>query len=83
MSNYPAQWQRQPYPQNWIITERETEIEYENTMLIEMHSEIARLQERVRFLEEQRANPSNAFWGQIVFDVFVAFGFLSLAVWLL
>lgn len=79
MNNYPANnnWQ---YTRNYEVT---TETEYENQMLVEMYAEMARLQERVKYLEQRQTNPSNAFWGQVIFDICIGFCLAGLAVWVL
>ena len=40
--------------------------------------EIIRLQEQVFALERAQTRPDNAFWGQLIFDIALAVGFLWL-----
>lgn len=80
MNNYPANNQNWQFSRTW---ETVSETEYENEMLIEMYAEMARLQERVKYLEQRQTNPSNAFWGQVIFDICIAFGLAGLAIWIL
>lgn len=52
--------------QNWQeVTQTEAD------QLNDMYDAIIRLQERVRALERAQEVPNNAFWGQLMFDVFV------------
>ena len=47
-----------------------------------MIDEIIRLQERVRALEREQLYPDNAFWGQLLFDVFAVIGFVWVVIML-
>lgn len=45
-----------------------------------MAVELIRLHEQVKALEKAQSRPDNAFWGQLIFDVFMILAFIAL-VW--
>lgn len=65
--------------QEWKNCQEVTQIEADQ--LDDMYNAIIRLQERVRALERAQEVPNNAFWGQLMFDVFVFVCIIVFIVW--
>lgn len=64
------EWQKMSAgAENWQNWQEVTQTEADQ--LNDMYDAIIRLQERVRALERAQEVPNNAFWGQLMFDVFV------------
>ena len=74
------EWQKMSVgAENWQNWQEVTQTEADK--LNDMYDAIIRLQERVRALERAQEMPNNAFWWQLMFDVFVFVCIIVFIVW--